>query len=164
MLVLPGALFCDCGIGVGMGVRSVDSLQGVISRSDGMRGNVGCGDSLSSSPGSGTGGVVRAYIAGGRMSGQSCLADGFHAELAGFDPGLEGFQSRPRPAVLGVGIIKVGQNAFHAGNRPQRQRALTSPFYQRQQGFVLIVEIEFWLFDQGCLIIVECQLKIPSLS
>jgi hypothetical protein len=68
MLVLPGALFCDCGIGVGMGVRSVDSLQGVVGRSDGMCGDVGCGEGLSGSPGSGARGVVRTYLAGGRMS------------------------------------------------------------------------------------------------
>jgi hypothetical protein len=67
VLRLPGAFFSHRLTRLVFDVRAVDGLQGVISRSQGMGRDVGCGDSLPGCPGGRTSRDVRTHLSGGRV-------------------------------------------------------------------------------------------------
>jgi hypothetical protein len=139
VLVLPVS-FIDYGrVRILIISRPVDGLLGVFGSANGMGGDVGGGDGLTGGTGGGAGGVIFSDFAGGGMGGEGSAANDCHFELAGIYPALEGFEGLLGAVVLGVSLLKVGQDTVGAVYGPAGEGFVVGLFHKLDHRLVFAV-------------------------
>src|ERR1700752_2602830 len=142
MVILPVPL-SGCGSIRFSGLSgAIDRLLGIDGRPVGMARHMrGC-DGLSGSAGSRARRRIRSDIPRGGMSIERCLANNRHLKSPCLYPGLERFDRVSRALVFWKLLLKVGQDALGAVNRPDSQGLLIGILYQREHFVVFVCDRE----------------------